>query len=77
MMANPNESFILNVSHLSTYLSTYAGKLKAVDNVTFNIQNKEIHALVGESGSGKTMTALSIFRVVPMNARIVSGEIVF
>ena len=76
-MANPNESFILNVSNLSTYLSTYAGKLKAVDNVTFNIQNKEIHALVGESGSGKTMTALSIFRVVPMNARIVSGEIVF
>lgn len=56
---------------------TSRGIVKAVDNVSLEIDRGEAIALVGESGCGKTMTALSISRLLPPTARIVSGEIVF
>ncbi len=48
--------------------------VKAVDGVDLEIRPKETLALVGESGCGKTMLALSIGRLLPPLARIVSGR---
>ena len=72
---NPNR--VLNVEELRTYLYTDHGVVRAVDNVSFQVGNDEVVALVGESGCGKTMTALSIMRLLPTAARILSGQIYF
>jgi oligopeptide/dipeptide ABC transporter ATP-binding protein len=47
------------------------------DSVSFKLKTGEILALVVESGSGKTMTALAIIGLLPQNARVLSGEILF
>jgi peptide/nickel transport system ATP-binding protein len=56
---------VLKVSSLKTYFFTRAGILKAVDDLSFTVRNRETLAIVGESGCGKSMTALSIMRLVP------------
>jgi oligopeptide/dipeptide ABC transporter ATP-binding protein len=68
---------ILDVEGLSTHLFTEDGIVHAVDNVSLTIGRDETVALVGESGCGKSMTALSIIRLEPSAARILSGSIYF
>ena len=48
-----------------------------LDRVTFSIGEGEVFGLVGETGCGKTVTALSILRLLPSNARIRTGHIRF
>jgi oligopeptide/dipeptide ABC transporter ATP-binding protein len=72
---NPNT--VLDVEGLRTYLYTDQGVVRAVDNVSLNVGIDEVVALVGESGCGKTMTALSIMRLLPSAARILSGRIYY
>jgi len=67
---------LLEVRNLSTHITTQAGILRAVDDVSLTLDHGETLGLVGESGCGKSMTALSIVRLVPETARIVAGEIV-
>ncbi len=65
----------LRIHALSTVLDTPRGRLRAVDDVGFELRPGECFALVGESGSGKSMTALSIMRLLPEAGRIVGGEV--
>jgi oligopeptide/dipeptide ABC transporter ATP-binding protein len=65
----------LEVKNLSSYFFTRTGLVKAVDDVSFSINQGETLALVGESGCGKSMTALSILRLLPEPGRVVNGEI--
>jgi len=51
--------------------------ITAVEDVNIVIKRGEVLILAGESGSGKTITALSITKVLPQNAKIVSGSIFF
>ncbi len=66
---------LLQVEQLQTYFDTYLGRLKAVDGVSFSIQEREILGLVGESGCGKSVTALSILRLIKYPGRIVGGRV--
>jgi peptide/nickel transport system ATP-binding protein len=50
---------------------------KAVDDISFSVEEGETFGLVGESGSGKTVTALSILNLVDEPGKVVSGEIIF
>jgi oligopeptide/dipeptide ABC transporter ATP-binding protein len=69
---------LLSVEDLRTYFFTRAGVVKAVDGVSFSVNQGEALGIAGESGSGKSMTALSIMRLVPQPAgRIVGGKVIF
>src|SRR5215831_8056397 len=70
---------ILDVSELRTHFSTFGGSrvVKAVDGVSFTLDEGETLGLVGESGSGKTTTCLSIVGLLPRAARIVGGRVAF
>ena len=70
-------STILDVKNLSIDFNTKNGILKAVENVNFKINEKEIFALIGESGCGKSTTALSLIRLLAENGIITSGSINF
>ena len=66
---------LLEVKNLKTYFTTSKGEAKAVDDVSFNLEQGECLGLVGESGCGKTTTALSICQMLPKEGRIAGGEI--
>lgn len=69
---------LLQIQDLRTQFSTSAGIVKAVDGVTYDVEEGEIVAVVGESGCGKSVTALSIMRLVAEPAgKIVGGKIMF
>ena len=52
-------------------------KVKALESVSFQVRKGEVLAIVGESGSGKTLTALSIAGLLPTNASITRGQVIF
>lgn len=59
---------MLNVENLSIAFESSQGKLQAVDDISFCVNNQEILGLVGESGSGKSVTALSILNLLSKDA---------
>lgn len=66
----------LEVHNLQTYFFTRWGTVKAVDGVSFSLEQGESLGLVGESGCGKSITCLSLLRLVPQPAgRIIGGEV--
>ncbi len=66
---------ILEVKDLSVSFNTYAGEVKAVRGVSFELNRGETLAFVGESGCGKTVTAKSILRLLkPPFAEIKEGS---
>lgn len=69
---------LLEIEHLQTVFITSAGLLKAVDDISYDVNEGETVAIVGESGCGKSVSALSILRLIPdPPGRIVSGTIRF
>jgi len=69
---------LLEVKDLKTYFYSHDGLVKAVDGVSFDINEGETLGLVGESGCGKSVSAMSILRLIPNPpGKIVNGEIVF
>jgi oligopeptide/dipeptide ABC transporter ATP-binding protein len=69
---------LLEVRNLRTSFLSAAGAVRAVDGVSWDIEQGETVALVGESGCGKSVSALSIMRLVSEPAgRIEGGEILY
>ena len=70
---------LLEVDGLSTHYITARGTrvTRAVQDVSFSLDAGETLGIVGESGSGKTTLALTLLRLLPPGARIVSGSIHF
>jgi oligopeptide/dipeptide ABC transporter ATP-binding protein len=68
---------ILEVDALQTHFFTRDGIVRAVDGVSYAVDEGETLAVVGESGCGKSVSALSILRLVPPPGRIVGGAIRF
>ena len=67
-------STVLDVQNLKVYYEAPTGDVRAVDDVSFKIEQGEIVGLVGESGCGKTTTAMAILRLVQAPGRIVGGK---
>ena len=72
-----SDSYILEVKNLQTYFFTEAGIVKAVDDISFNVERGSTVGLVGETGSGKSVTAYTILRIVPRPGKIVNGKVFF
>ena len=69
---------MLSIRDLSVSFDAPGGEVKAVRNVSFELEKGEIVGLVGESGSGKSVTALSILQLLPYPlARHPTGSILF
>lgn len=68
---------LLSVTNLHTSFFTSAGEVKAVNGVSFNLDEGKVLGIVGESGSGKSVTAYSILQILSNPGKIVSGSIKF
>lgn len=67
------EEIILSVRHLKQFFKMGGAKLKAVNDVSFDVKKGEVFGIVGESGCGKTTTGRSIIKLY----NITSGDVIF
>ena len=67
---------LLAVDDLSVGFHNREGVVRAVSNVSFEINPGEVLAVVGESGSGKSVTALALMQLHPRNTEI-TGDVIF
>jgi len=67
---------LLEVRDLKTYYYTLKGIVRAVDGVSFTLNEGEVLGIAGESGSGKSTLGYSILKLIPPPGKIVSGDIV-
>ncbi len=69
---------LLDIKNLRTQFRTSGGVVKAVDGITYDVEEGETVAIVGESGCGKSVSAMSVLRLIPdPPGRIVEGSIEF
>ena len=68
---------ILEVNNLKISFRTQSGTLKAVRNISFDLEKGETLAIVGESGSGKSVTSKAILGILAGNSIVEGGEILF
>jgi peptide/nickel transport system ATP-binding protein len=73
MQAEP----LLEIRNLSIHFHTYEGRARVINGIELVIGKGESVALVGETGCGKSITAKAILGLLPPNAEVVSGRILF
>ena len=76
-MANEQNDIILEVKDLRVSFKAYGGLVRAVRGVSFDLRRGETVAIVGESGSGKSVSTKAVMGILPPNAIIDSGEILY
>ena len=68
---------ILKVENLHVHFDTAAGQVKALNGVSFVQEEDQVFCLVGESGAGKSTLALAIMGLLPQNATVPAGRVLF
>jgi len=68
---------IIEIKNLSLSFKSNSGNKSVLKNISFNLKEAMTLGIVGESGSGKSLTALSLLKLLPVNASIDSGIISF
>ena len=67
----------IEVNNLQISFRTQNGSVKAVRNISFDLNEGETLAIVGESGSGKSVTSKAIIGILAPNASVDCGEIIY
>ncbi len=71
-------SVLLKVENLKTQFKTDAGLVKAVDGISYHVDEQEIVGLVGESGCGKSVSQLSVMQLIPTPpGKVTDGNVIF
>lgn len=68
---------LLELHDLHTFFRTKKGIVKAVNGVSYSVDEGKTLGIVGESGSGKSVSAMSILQLLDGNGYIDSGKIIF
>jgi peptide/nickel transport system ATP-binding protein len=68
---------LLEIRDLTLHYETAKGMVQAVDKVSFSLDKGESMGLVGESGCGKSSVAMTIMKLMPSNAVVKGGEVLF
>ncbi len=68
---------LLEVKDLSVDFKIGKEQVRAIDQLSFSLDKGEVLAIVGESGSGKSVSVTSLMKLLPPNASISNGEILF
>ena len=76
-MVDTSQDTLLSVKDLKTYFPTDEGLVRAVDGVSFDIEQGKTLGVVGESGCGKSTVGRSILQILDAPGRIEEGEIVW
>ena len=70
-------SSVLNVRNLKISFRTNGGTVKAVRDISFDLEKGKTLAIVGESGSGKSVTSKAILGILAGNSIVEGGEIIY
>jgi peptide/nickel transport system ATP-binding protein len=68
---------LMDVQDLKMFYRTSSGWVRAVDGLTFRLESGRGLGVVGESGCGKTSIAITLMKILPRNARIFGGKVIF
>ena len=72
------ENSLIEIKNLETVYALHDSTVRAVNNISFQLNKGETLGIVGETGAGKTTTALSIMRLLPDRVgKIKNGQIIF
>ncbi len=76
-MAESNNESLLSVNDFEVSFFTYAGEVKAVRGISYDLKHGEVMGIVGESGSGKSVSSYGLMGIIPDPGKIIGGSIVF
>jgi oligopeptide transport system ATP-binding protein len=76
MAANKSEN-LLEVKDLQVSFFTYAGEVKAVRSISYELKPGEVMGIVGESGSGKSVSSYALMGIIPEPGKVIGGNIIF
>jgi dipeptide transport system ATP-binding protein len=68
---------LLEIRNLTVEFQTASGPLKAVNGVSFTVDEREVLAIVGESGSGKSVSMLAVMGLLPWTATVRADRMTF
>ena len=68
---------VLRVEDLKVEFRTASGSVKALNGVSFSQEANQVYCVVGESGAGKSTLALAIMGLLPTNATVLQGKVIF
>ena len=68
---------LLKIDNLNISFQSSGSDLKTLKDFSINLKERESLGIVGESGSGKTLSMLALTRLLPKQAKITSGSIIF
>ena len=68
---------LVEVKNLEVSFFTYAGEVKAVRGISYNLKPGEGMGIVGESGSGKSVSSYGLMGIIPEPGKVIGGQILF